>query len=164
MSVQRAHSTLDPTFIETAHRWLSADDETLVLLRYPNSAGNRDFVRCVNGGEFDALVASQRAKTSVIVIRNCRLLKRGIVDEAFIDFTASSLPNATGDWLLIGSCNDKTLGDWTFCEDRAELRGNLRDRVGLETFIFAEPDWFDEIDTISAYVPDADGIARPGAY
>ena len=98
------------------------------------------------------------------MIRNCKLLKRGVVDEPFIQSAVSSLPNSIRDWLVVGPCKDETLTGWAFCEDRDELRDALSDRVGLKAFIFDEPDWLHESDTISAYVPDADGIVRLGCY
>ena len=45
-----------------------------------------------------------------------------------------------------------------------ELKEEIEDRIGNQTYIFAEPDWFDDENTIHSYVPDEDGVVRPGAY
>lgn len=160
-----AISTTSPVFIQGSIRLLWATGELLVMIRYPYSAGSRDFLLVREEAELRRLLHDRKPRDLVTVMKSFTLLKRGIVTRRFIEDSVRTLKKpAEGDWLVIGCTNDKYLEDWDFAESRRDLKEALEVRIGREVSILDEPDWTNPGAFIDAYSPDPDGIVRPGAY
>jgi hypothetical protein len=98
-------------------------------------------------------------------MKSFTLLERGIATPRFINEVMQNLDKPLGsEWLVIGKTNDKYLENWNWAATKEELIDEIKDRMGNEVTILEEPDWISDETSINAYVPDDDGVVRPGAY
>jgi hypothetical protein len=155
-------STTDKLFLDPVQNVFEAP-EVLVVIRYVYGAGNRDFLILRDMTEFDSLLGALRCRDSVIVMRSFKKIKDGRVDQAFLEGALEKYSEGTS-WIIVGEDNFEHTADWAYAESRDELTEELQDRMGNHVIIVAEPDYINDDDSISAYVPDEDGIVRPGAY
>jgi hypothetical protein len=156
-------STTDPGFLNDVQDIVEANGEILVVVRYVYGAGGKDFVLLPNMAEFRKLVSSRRERDSIIVMKSFVKVLTGIVDDRFIE-RCRSLFTENDNWLLIGDDNYEYTANWDIPESLSELVEALHDRVGNEVVVVEEPDYISNECCLAAYVPDADGVVRPGAY
>ena len=158
-----ATSTQDPAFLDEVRQLASNNEEILILVRYVYGAGSRDFVLLDSMTKFSDLLQCCRERDSVTVMKSFNVICRGIVTD---DFIVSAIADYESDksWILIGGDNYEYTADWAFAESEAELKEELDARLGNEVCIVSEPDHWSETDAMTAYVPDSDGVVRPGAY
>jgi hypothetical protein len=155
-------STRDGEFLDAVQS-LFAAPEVLVVVRYVYGAGNRDFLILKNMSEFHSLIGKLRNRDSVVVMKSFQKIKEGIVEHAFIE-AAAAVYRMASNWILIGKDNFEHTAEWAYAGSEAELREELQDRLGNYVCIVDEPNYISDEHSIGAYVPDEDGIVRPGAY
>lgn len=157
----RKLSTRDKEFLDAVQNIFAAP-EVLVVVRYVYGAGNRDFLILKNMTEFHTLLGKLRTRDSV-VMKSFQKIKEGKVDEAYIKSAVAIYPKKAN-WVLIGKSNFEHTSGWAHAESEGELREGLQDRLGNYVCIVAEPNYISDEYSIGAYIPDEDGIVRPGAY
>lgn len=161
-------SSTDRTFLATLESWFDDRRELLLMIRYPYAAGDREFEFFSSFQSLAERIRGLRRKTSIIAFRQPQLSLRGIVADAFIARCLSSIPDGS-EYLVVET--DRRVADgrsWTHDASgvsHAELRDDLEDCRSAPVAVGLYPNWVeDSNDVISAYVPDEDGIVRPGAY
>jgi hypothetical protein len=161
-------SVKDPAFARTLAQWLSAEPELLVMLRYPNAGGNRDYELHSSSESILARLADVPAQTSVIAFRKSQLRLRGVVTPNFIDPWRSSI--ADGVEFLLVETTLTNYGRMSWYRNasgtrHSELREELEASLGRPVMLGEYPPWLEDgPDVISGYVPDRNGTIAPGAY
>jgi hypothetical protein len=157
-----AHS---PEFLNAARAAIAAAGETLVLIRWAGMGGAKDWHLLHAPEELDNIVRKASAKTSVSVFLKPELPVRGRVDKNLK--AAAHVLLADLKELLVSEfpTNGSELNSAAFDND-TELDQWLDQREGLAVAIGRYPPfWLDDgPEQLSAYVPDFDGVVRPGAY
>jgi hypothetical protein len=140
---------------------LSKKGELLTLVRYHGEAGNRDFLIIRSAAEFDEFFNKRSPRDSITFFKSFSCLRKGIVNSTFIDEALRILSKPDKrEFLVIW---DKS-GGWFWAENLEQLEEELEEEMGQSVQILAEPDWFNEEKAITIYVPDEDGVIRPGIY
>ena len=161
-------STTDKRFLATLQDWLRSQREVLLLIRYHAAAGNKDFEFF---SSFHALTERLNwlpIRTSVVAFKQPQLPFRGIVDDDYIAKSLSSIPSGS-EYLVVEtklSAYDKSsVSRWSAGESHSDLRRDLEERRGDSVAVGVYPPWLEDTENvISAYVPDEDGVVRPGGY
>jgi len=163
-------STAHPDFQATVARWIDANGEVLVVIRFAYGAGSKSFEFFDDMAAFLERVAELRPSDSVIVLVGEHLPLRGRVDDEFITRAKATIRDGD-DWLIV--CLDRiTMGKASWYHDypgntHAELEEELRDEYcfGERVAVGLEPPYgIDSDKVISAFVPNADGTVTVGAY
>jgi hypothetical protein len=159
-------SVLDPWFATTVAEWLKESSELLVMLRYPNAGGSRDYElhRSLQSIKDRLLVVP--AQTSVIVFLKPQLPIRGVVDEALITTSLNSIPDGTEYLLVETVLTAAGKGRWYHQDSgttHVELKATLASSLGKAVMLGVYPPWLhDGPSVVSGYVPDAKGHIQPG--
>ena len=156
-------SVSDSDFQAKIRQIFHAQARLAVLIRYAYRAGGRDFYLLSRLESLEELIGGCKERDLVTVFATVRIIAEGVVDDDFAAALEARL-NAGEKWMLIGGDNGDGTPEWDFAETEEELRGGLDSRVGMAVSIIEEPDWVTEGLSVSAYIPDRDGIVRPGAY
>lgn len=169
-------STAEPVFLHVVSSVLRDSPPLFGLIRYANAAGSKDYFILRSQDDFDAMLGRCRAKDSISIFFAPSLPIRGVTDDSTLDQTLELFEQVAES----PDSDDLTEIDVVRLDSpEAEL-----DASHLDFFCSAEEirEWFakhpnvpvaigqldfckengDEV--VSAYVPDADGIVRPGAY
>jgi hypothetical protein len=165
--MRHAVQTTDAAFLETLASWLEAQPEILVLFRYSHAAGSRDFEFYSSFQVLADRIKALAPLTSVIAFSQPQLPVRGVVDEAFIERCLREIPD--GAEYLIVETTLRVYGRVSWFhhnagESHACLREDLQDCLGAPVAVGLHPPLDDTDVTISAVVPDQDGVARSGIY
>jgi len=161
-------ASTDKTFLDTLERWLSSEREILVLFRYAYAAGDRSFEFFSSPAALFERLRQLRRRTSVTAFRQAQLPVRGIVNDEFIESCMRTIPE--GSEFLVVETVQRTAGRMSWFhnmagETHAELREALEDSRGSPVAVGLYPPWLnDGPDVVTTYVPDEDGVVRPGAY
>jgi len=161
-------ATTSPEFLSAVEPWFGEKPEILLLVRYAYAAGNRDIELIPTLDAFRVRMASLAPKTSVTAFRDHTLPLRGIVDDAFIARCLSSIPD--GVEYVIVETKPKVAGSYSWIHQETgtshkELLESLEGERGESVVAGEYRPWLADSDGIvTAYVPDADGVVRPGAY
>jgi hypothetical protein len=161
-------ATTSPEFLSAVEPWFGAKQEILLLIRYPNATGNRDIELISTFDAFRVRIASLAPKTSITAFRDHTLPLRGTVDDSFVARCLSAIPD--GVEYVIAETKPKVAGShsWIHYEtgtSHKELLESLEEERGQSVVAGEYPPWLDDSDgVVTAYVPDSDGIIRPGAY
>lgn len=161
----RPQSTHSKTFRNAGIEIIEKDGEILILAIYPFSAGARDFYILKSKEEFLTFLKARSAKEIIILFKSFTTIKEGKVTNDFIKKSITELvPSSDSDWLTIFPDIDNKAGNWYFDGNIKELEDTLNNGFGQFVRILAEPNWQDEKFVFRAYVPDVDGVVRPGVY
>jgi len=166
--LEPAMATTSATFLATLENWLRTGSEILVLIRYPNAAGNKDFQFFSSIDSLSDWIRRLPPRTSVIAFGQRQLPIRGVVNESFVATCLSHIPD-NSEFLMLETasqvCGEGTHFHWVAGESHVELRDALGNSLGVPVAVGLYPPWLaDNNEVISAIVPDADGSARAGAY
>ena len=156
-----ARSTTDETFLRAVQDLLGGG-EILVVVRYVYGAGAREFLFFKDMTLFRAMLNRLRRRDSVVVMKSFRKVIEGAVDGPFVDAAAARYAEGK-DWVLLDADAPKFARSYCV-ESGAELMAELREMQGRRVCIIEEPDVASEEHSIGAYVPDPDGVVRPGVY
>jgi hypothetical protein len=140
-----------------------AAPEVLVVVRYVYGGGKRDFLILRAMSEFHQLLGTLWARDSVVVMNSFRKIREGKVDRGFIESAAAACTKGSS-WVLIGKDNFEHTPASAYAESEAEVREELQDRLGNHVCIVDEPDYISDEHSINGYIPDSDGVVRPGSY
>lgn len=161
----RPQSTHLKTFRNAGLEIIEKNGEILILVVYPFSAGAKDFYILKSAEEFLTFLGSRSAKELIILFKSFTTIKHGKVTKDFIKKSIKELPPLSdSDWLTIFPNDMDKAGIWHFDENKEELVDTLNDHFGQFVRILEEPNWQNEKLILKAYVPDVDGVVRPGVY
>ena len=155
-------SALDKKFINEVKKVFEVP-EVLIVSRYVYGDGNRDFIILDDMAEFDKLIKKLRNKDSVIEMKSFDKIREGTIDQRFID-RILPIYSEGATWIILGPDNFEHTSNWAYAESKDELNEELKNRLGNHVCIVREPEYISDSSSIEAYVPDEDGIVRPGAY
>ena len=161
-------SALGSSFIDTLQGWLGTQSELLLMFRYPNAGGSRDFEVHSSPAAIARRLSRLPPQTSVIAFRKPHLPIRGISTPALIQAALAAIPDGT-EFLVVETVLT-TYGKRSWYrnasgESHIELREELESSAGRAVMVGSYPPWLaDGPDVISGYVPDAQGCIKPGAY
>ena len=162
-------ASTNKTFLHTLECWLSIEPEILVLFRYAYSAGRKSFEFFSSPAPLFERLSKLQRRTSVTAFRQAQLPVRGIVNDEFIELCMRAVPE--GSEFLVVETVQRTAGRMSWFHDmagetHAELREALEASKGIPVAVGLYPRfWLDDgPDVVTAYVPDEDGVIRPGAY
>lgn len=161
-------SALDPKFVGTVENWLREQKEVLVMFRYPNAGGARDYEIHTSLSSIMTRIAEVPAQTSVIAFRQPQLPLRGIATPAFAENALVRIPDGT-EFLLVETvlttCGKASWYRNASGESHAELREELESSAGRPVMVGEYPPWLkDGPDVVSGFVPDKEGRIKPAAY
>lgn len=161
-------STNDPRFRSTLEAWFRTRPEILVLFRYSQAAGSKDFEFYQSFRGLMDRVQTLPPDTCIIAFRQPQLPIRGVVDDGFIARCISSIPD--GAEFLVVELIRRARGQASWFhrgEDTShtELLDILESSRGVPVAAGLYPTWFEDAeDVISAVVPDEHGVVTTGVY
>ena len=161
-------STSDPEFRGTLESWFRTQPEILVLIRYSQAAGSKDFEFFESFQGMMDRIQTLPPETCIIAFRQPQLPIRGMVDDQFIARCISNIPD--GAEFLVVELTQRVHGKascFHHCEDtsHAGLLDILKSSRGVAVAAGFYPQWFaDTDDVISAVVPDEQGVVTTGIY
>ena len=155
-------STTDRTFQQTVQDLLG-NGEILVVVRYVYGAGEREFLFFRYMSEFHASVTRLRPRDSVVVMKSFRDVIAGTVDSQFIETVVGRYRHGE-DWVVVDYDAPKFTTKNYYASSKAGLVEELEELRGHRVRIIEEPNYISAEHSIGAYVPDPDGVVRPGAY
>jgi hypothetical protein len=164
-------ATQSSAFLAMVHEHLAKNEVLVVLIRYANYGGAKDYLVIRTNDEFDTLMKKLDFKTSITVFfesafalkgkANNELLKK--VDGLF----AKEYDEYEGlDIICLEPQNgkDDERNIW-FMQELEPINEWLRQHKDYQVLIGTMKFWYDNNQNfVTAYVPDSDGQVRPGAY
>ncbi|WP_459211520.1 hypothetical protein [Aquimarina rhabdastrellae] len=156
-------------FIKRVTELLKDNAKVLILVRIPNSGNNRNYFFMENSNELDELINESNESDSITAFKEINELNNGLVTEDFIKIVMESqVENSFDHELLIVNNTYREYqqnggSEWNTVENVNELKEILSDTIGEKISIILEPDFCDEQNTFHLYVPDKNGISKPGA-
>lgn len=156
-------STEDQTFLSNVRDLFTKNERVFVLIQYAYGAGSRDFMLLKNFEEFQELMQKNKERDAVSVMKAFHPIMENSVKKSFIEDAVSKF-RKNDHWILIGPDNFEYTSDWAYAESLSELKEELQGRMGRDVCIVEEPNTIDASQSFTAYIPDADGKVRPGAY
>jgi hypothetical protein len=157
-----ALSTTDGTF-QQAVQDLLGSGEILVVVRYVYGAGAREFFFFKEMAEFRTTITRLRRRDSVVVMKSFRDVIAGTVDAQFVE-AAAELYRPGEDWVVIDYDAPKFMAKNYYASSKKGLLEELEQVRSHRVRIIQEPNYISAEHSIGAYIPDPDGVVRPGAY
>jgi hypothetical protein len=161
-------STTDPKFLGTLESWFHSQPDILLLIRYSQAAGSKDFEFFSSFQSLANRIRELPPLTCVIAFRQTQLPLRGIVDDDLIASCLNSIPD--GSEYLMLELGRRVYGRASWFrhragESHAELREELEESRRVAVAVGLYPPWLEDTDdVISAVVPDEHGVVRAGIY
>lgn len=139
--------------------------EVLIKIRFPYQAGSKGFFIIKNKDEFVEFISKREARESISIYKVVEKIIEGRINIEFIENVLTQLdkPKYT-DWLIIPSGIYIENDNWNYKDTKEELKETLELCLGQDIQILEDPEFVNEDLIIHAYIPDEDGIVRPGAY
>lgn len=164
--------TTDPEFLLHIESCIVRHGEVLVVFRYPNAGGAKEFIFFRRTAEF--VEASQKlpSRTWIVSYGEPQLPLRGVVDDNFIERACGLILDGR-EYLIV--CMEKSVLDYPHYhheyydydagETHEELREDLNGVRGKAVAVGLYPPWAEENEYVTdAVVADADGEIRFAAY
>jgi hypothetical protein len=158
----RKENTLNPEFKSSAVTILKDNSNLFVFSRY---LSNKDYFHLKTEKEFDDFLNNRIEKECLTLFKNkFEIINFGIVGKELIEDVKIKIgQNEKIDWVIIGKNNDNT--QWsTWINNEEDFEDIIEDEFGKEVIIIKDQNWFNEEETIHAYIPDKYGIVRKGSY
>ncbi len=164
-------STREPAFTESVVEALDQGLELVILNRYANCGGYGEYLLVKTQEEFCSIVSNARPKTSISVFFARALPIRGIADTKLearvLRFLESQQEQDKGVVVIRLDTRDPTLDSehLHFFTKSEQVATWFETHRGVPIIAGKLSFWEDNCDKVlTAYVPDADGIVRRGAY
>jgi len=159
-----------PAFRRLVGEHVQNGEAIVVLFRYSNSGGAKDYFLVREQRQFDELVAGAYAKTSITVFFETGFLKGNVCD-GLRDSAISLLHSIKAEFggvdiiRLDGTETSLDMDHLFWLTEEEEITDWFAKRPSTPVLIGALKFWDDNNPNIvTVYVPDADGIVRLGAY
>ena len=155
-------------FEKEVYRLLNRNHKVLVFLRIPNSGNNRHYFFIENKRDFDDLLTHCNPSDSVTVFKSFNELCHGQVSNQFIKDALELIPlkNALTEIVILEDSYKefkiKGYAEWQGVESTDEFKEVLTENFGKNVSIIIEPEFWDTESTFHLYIPDENGISKPG--
>jgi hypothetical protein len=164
-------SSATPEFHELIDRAFACHQPIVLLLRYANYGGMRDYFIARSATDYQTILKHAKPKTSITVFFESSFMLGGIANDELRDCTIGLFPIAYAECegvhlIRMDSCGIELDAERCFyaknpreIEDWFERNRDAPAMVGTMEY------WHDNrSEVVTVYVPDADGVVRPGAY
>jgi frataxin-like iron-binding protein CyaY len=147
---------------------LNENKKILICLRIPNSGNNRHYFFIENKSDFDDLISSCNPSDSLTVFKSFNELCIGLITIDFINKSLqliSEKESLQEIIILEGSYQEfkrKGYSEWQDVESISEFKEVLTESFGKNVSIILEPEFWNTEDTFHLYIPDKNGISKPG--
>jgi len=174
-------STRDSQFLRTAQGVLRESGEMFVLQRFAYTAGAGSGWHYIRDNEdFQRLLAASPRRTAITLVLKSPILARGVGGDllrdtairtfryfgdlalAIVPRGATSVSLTCIEWALRRRKTADAIADHQAAE--ARIASFFADARGEDVFVARHPEWWDEDETMTGYIPDPDGVVRRGAY
>jgi len=161
--LQNKENFSKPYFKNSAFEIIKETREILLLIRRPYTAGGKDYFLFKSKEELNKIFDKLKSGDALTIIKDYTKIKETIIDEELIVELKNSYNIKRVDWLLF--IFEKDGEQWSnWITDEEDFKDCIEEEKGSFIVLMEDPDWLNEETTIHAYVPDPDGIVRPGAY
>lgn len=164
-------STLTPAFFAMVDEHLARNEFLVILIRYANCGGAKDYLTIRTRDEFDTLLKKLVPKTSITVFFESTFALKGKVNAELLKKVDVLFAKEYDDYEgLVIIClepqnEDDDERNILFMQDLESINEWLRLHKDYRVLIGTMKFWHDNNkDFVTAYVPDNDGQIRPGAY
>lgn len=164
-------STHNPGFLAIVDEHLTNGEVVVLLIRYPNSAGAKDYSLVRTRDDFVVLVEKLTPRTSITVFFESAFSIKGRMDVHLLEKTEKLFTEEYNAYEgldiiclnpLLGEHNNRRIA---FVQDINTLKEFFRLHDGHQVLVGAMKFWkANNKNFITAYVPDSNGEIRPGAY
>lgn len=158
-----------PEFRQIVRQHLEVGEPLVVLFRYANCGGSKDYFIVRNPNEFEQILNKSYPKISITVFFESNFKLKGqatdeLCKKAIQLFNQEKITYDGID--IINLENEGTLlEDNFYFSGSQEILNHFTEIQGKYVLIGTLEFWKDNCDSIiTVYVPDDDGIVRPGAY
>ncbi|NOT63558.1 MAG: hypothetical protein HOP19_25380 [Acidobacteria bacterium] len=158
-------SIYEDEFQQTILSWFSQHSLLLVMVRYLNTGGGKDFSLLSSFREFDTFLRNLPAVTDVIVFQ-VHALNSFEPESSKLLIEARKLITKEKEWLLLWADNNKISGyEHAFGDDLDDLKQAVRNLKEKTVYFGEMPAWWEmDSDTMqSAIVPNEAGLIQSGA-
>jgi len=157
-------STNSDEFRQRVYALLHQSGELLIFKRLAYTAGaGAGWYLVRQQKEFDTLLDTAPSKAAFSIMLEPELRLRGIADDDLRKAALILLEQEEELLLFFLRSVDLEL-DYRYASSEAQVHKLFDEHQGEKVAIGRIPPWFDDSEAITGYVPDADGMARPGAY
>ncbi|MCP4361398.1 MAG: hypothetical protein GY796_25590 [Chloroflexi bacterium] len=160
----------NPAFISLIDTHLAKGEVVIALVRYANRGGGGDKFLLHSKKEFSDLVGGLNPKTSLSIFFESAFPLIGKADTSMmnraIELFQEEYEEYEGINIIKLNRVDSTESDqFTFLSTEKKIRAWFQKQSGADVLIGIMNFWQDNNEHIvTVYVPDIDGIVRPGAY
>lgn len=164
-------STQNSAFLAMVYEHLTKSEVLVVLIRYANHGGSKDYLVIRTKEEFDTLTRKLAFKTSITVFFESAFAIKGREKNELQKKVAELFAREYDEYegldiicLETQKGNDGERNIW-FIQDLESIKKWLRQHKDCQVLIGTMKFWQDNNQNfVTAYVPDADGQVRPGTY
>lgn len=155
-------------FENATYQLLNENQKILVFLRIPNSGNNSHYFFIDNKNNFEDLLNYCNPSDSITVFKSFNQLSGGTVTNSFIDDSLNliSTKNSLTEIIILEDSykefKRKGYSEWGSFESIEELKETLKDYLGKSVSIILEPEFWNTEDTFHLYIPDKNGVSKPG--
>ena len=164
-------STLNPAFLALAYEHLARNEVLILLVRYANCGGAKNYLIIRTKDEFGNLIKTLAFKTSITVFFESAFALNGKVNAELLKRVYELFTKEYDEYEGLDIiCLEPQKGDIgtrniLFMHKIEEINDWFRQHQNLHVLIGTMKFWCgNNQDFITAYVPDGDGQVRPGAY
>ena len=164
-------STTNPALLTLVDAHLANNEVVVVLIRYANSAGAKNYLLVRTKDEFGSLLKKLAFKTSMTVFFESAFLLKGSADSKLLKKVELAFAKEYNEYegleivLLEPQEGAGRNMNILFMQKMELIEEWFREHTGSQTLIGTMKFWHNNNENfITAYVPDNDGCVRPGAY
>lgn len=155
-------------FLESTYELINENEKVLAFVRIPNSGNNRHYFFIESKNQLDKLVQKSNESDSITIFKNITEYDSGLITTEFINknIVLSSKEVFKLELVIITDTYDeyekKGYSEWEYIENLTDLKSILLDNIGKIAVIILEPNFCNEQNTYHLYVPNKNGISKPG--
>jgi hypothetical protein len=164
-------SIATPAFRELLVRTFADRKVVIFLFRYANCGGAKDYFIARSPAEFETVVNHARAKTSITAFFEGNFKLKGTTDDELCARTIDLLPSVQAEYegvdivRIDGPGTELNVEHYSYLTEPEEIREWFRNNSGARILVGTMEFWHDNCpEIVTVYVPDDDGVVRPGAY
>ncbi|WP_298508393.1 hypothetical protein [uncultured Kordia sp.] len=154
-------------FKHTVFDLLKKNSQVLAFVRIPNAANTNYYFFLKSMKDVESLLNNSNPSDSITIFKSIDILDSGIITEAFIKTILTTTSNYSFDPELVVTTHynhelQKEDAEHEYAESTNQLKEVLTKLMGIYITLIKEPDFLDDENTFHIYVPDKNGISKPG--
>ncbi len=160
------YSTNDENYLAIVKNLIKEKNEILITVRNPYQAGNKDLFLINSFEAFKSIIAKREPQDLIIIDNSFKKVAQGIASRDFIKLLIDKIEIQENEDLVVifPEFNGNSEYWKDYFENKEELEDYLKANMDQYVVVYIEPHELEEDKMIYAYVPDSDGIIRPGRY